>query len=132
MATTLTDRLLAAGVRPTAQRLRIAAVLLERPQHLSADAILDQASRTVPLSKATVYNTLRLFADRGLIRTVVVDPDRVFFDSTPTAHHHLFDEDTHQLTDIAEGQVTVTGLPPLPSGTEALAVEVVVRVRARR
>jgi len=125
-------RLIEAGVMPTAQRLQIAAVLLERPQHLSADEVLARARRVGPVSKATVYNTLQLFADRGLCRMLVVDPERVYFDSTVTPHHHLFDEDSHTLTDLPSGTVKVSGLPSLPSDKEAVAVDVVVRMRSKR
>lgn len=128
----LSARLVAAGVKPTAQRMRVAAVLLDRPQHLSADEVLARARAHGRLSKATVYNTLQLFADRGLCRRLVVDAERVYFDSTVTPHHHVFDEDTHALTDIPAGDVQVTGLPPLPEGVRTVAVDVVVRVRARR
>lgn len=125
-------RLTAAGIMPTAQRIQIAAVLLERPQHLSADDVLTRAKAQGRVSKATVYNTLQLFADRGLCRMLVVDPERVYFDSTVTPHHHLFDEDTRSLTDIPAGDVRIAGLPPPPEGKDAVAVDVVVRVRAKR
>lgn len=125
-------RLTAAGIMPTAQRIQIAAVLLERPQHLSADDVLARAKAQGRVSKATVYNTLQLFADRGLCRMLVVDPERVYFDSTVTPHHHLFDEDTRSLTDIPAGDVRIAGLPPPPEGKDAVAVDVVVRVRAKR
>ena len=125
-------RLLAAGVKPTAQRMQIASVLLDRPQHLSAEEILERASMVGRVSKATVYNTLQLFADRGLCRMLVIDPERVYFDSTVEPHHHLFDEDSRSLSDIPADSVRVSGLPRLPAGTEAVAVDVVVRVRAKR
>jgi Fur family iron response transcriptional regulator len=107
-------------------------VLLAMPQHLSADEVLARARQQGPVSKATVYNTLQLFAERGLCRMLVVDPERVYFDSTVTPHHHLFDEDTHALTDIPAGDVRVAGLPALPEGKETVAVDVVVRMRAKR
>jgi len=130
---TLADRLLAAGLKPTPQRMQIAQVLLDRPQHLSAEQVLTRVRRRGgTISKATVYNTLRAFADHGLLRTIVVDPERVFFDSTPTAHHHFFDLASHALHDIPAAGVRVEGLPPLPAGTEAVGVDVVVRIRPRR
>jgi Fur family iron response transcriptional regulator len=131
-AATIEARLTAAGIMPTAQRLQIATVLLERPQHLSAEEVLARARDRGPVSKATVYNTLQLFADRGLCRMLVVDPERVYFDSTVTPHHHLFDEDSHALIDIPAGDVRIEGLPALPDGKEAVAVDVVVRMRAKR
>jgi Fur family iron response transcriptional regulator len=126
-------RLVAHGVRPTPQRLAVARVLLDRPQHLSADDILGRLrERGLAASKATVYNTLRLFVAKGLVREVVVDPDRVFFDSTSEPHHHFWHEDTHELADIPDSAVRLAGLPELPKGTVQTGVDVVVRVRKAR
>ena len=118
------------GVLPTPQRLEVADVLLERPQHLSADQILErlrQGGSTV--SKATVYNTLKLFGERGLVRELTVDPDRRYYDSTTHAHHHFFHTETGELSDIPEDQVEILKLPALPAGTEQESVEVLIRVR---
>jgi len=107
--------------------------MLERPQHLSAEEVLAAVrKRGGHISKATIYNTLGLFAERGLVRAVVVDPTRVFYDSTVAPHHHFFDETTHALTDIPAKGVRVEGLPAAPSGTESTGVDVVVRVRPKR
>lgn len=118
------------GVLPTPQRLEVAEVLLCRPQHLSADQIIerlkDAGSR---VSKATVYNTLNLFCDRGLVREVMVDPVRKFYDSTTHAHHHFYNVDTGELEDIADEAVAFSQLPELPSGTREESVEVLIRVR---
>jgi Fur family iron response transcriptional regulator len=120
------------GVLPTPQRREIAGVLLDRPQHLSADQLLDRlragGSR---VSKATVYNTLNLFAERGLVKEVTVDPSRKYYDSTTHPHHHFFHVQTGQLSDIPADQIEVRGLPPLPAGTEQEGVEVLVRIRNR-
>lgn len=128
--TSLLDRLTRHGVTPTAQRLEVAAVILERPQHLSAEQILERLradGRRV--SKATVYNTLKLFSDRGLVKELTVDPDRKFYDSTTHAHHHFYNVRTGELSDIPENQVEILRLPPLPAGTEQESVEVLIRVR---
>ena len=128
----LRERLSAHGVTPTAQRIAVASVLLGRPQHLSAEQIqaaLRQAGERV--SKATVYNTLRLFSAKGLIREVIVDPSRVFYDSTTSEHHHFFNVDTGELSDIAPGGVAVRRLAAVPDGTEEAGVEVLIRVRGR-
>ncbi len=128
----LADRLQAAGLKPTPQRMQVAQVLLDKPQHLSAEQVLTKVRRRGgEISKATVYNTLRAFADHGLLRAIVVDPERVFFDSTPSPHHHFFDQSSHALHDIPLGTVRVEGLPALPPGTEAVGVDVVVRIRPR-
>jgi Fur family transcriptional regulator, iron response regulator len=122
--------LVARGVLPTAQRVEIALVILARPQHLSADQIIaalrHNGSR---VSKATVYNTLNLFCDRGLLKTVEVDPTRHFYDSSVEAHHHFYNVDTGELTDIPLGAVTLNLNAALPPGTEPAGVDVVVRVR---
>ncbi len=126
-------RLRACGVLPTPQRLEVAEILLARPQHLAADQIIDQLRRDGRrVSKATVYNTLKLFSECGLVRELTVDPVRKFYDSTTHPHHHFFHVDSGELTDIPADQVEIAGLPPLPEGTETEGVEVMIRVRNRR
>ncbi len=118
------------GVMPTSQRIEVASVLLARPQHLSADQIIDKLkSKRSSVSKATVYNTLKLFSEQGLVKELSVDSTRKFYDSTTHAHHHFFHVETGKLSDIPESQVSIKGLPPLPKGTEQESVEVLVRVR---
>jgi Fur family iron response transcriptional regulator len=118
------------GVMPTPQRLEVADVLLERPQHLSAEQILERLREAGSrVSKATVYNTLKLFGERGLIRELTIDPDRRYYDSTTHAHHHFFNVGTGELSDIPEDQVEILKLPALPAGTEQESVEVLIRVR---
>ncbi len=117
-------------ILPTPQRIEIASLLLERPQHLSADQIIERLRVAgSAVSKATVYNTLNLFSARGVIREVMVDPVRKFYDSTTRPHHHFFNVDTGQLTDIPDDQVTFGRLPDLPAGTSKESVEVLIRVR---
>ena len=121
----------ARGITPTQQRVEIAYILLACPQHLSAEQVLNEVNRgEVPVSKATVYNTLGLFADKGLIRTVIVDSTRVFYDSNTRPHHHFYDVDTGSLADIRSDQITIDRLPDLPEGTTVEGVDVVVRIRS--
>jgi Fur family transcriptional regulator, iron response regulator len=128
----LLDQLKRHGVLPTPQRLEVAEVLLERPQHLSADQILERLRATGSrVSKATVYNTLKLFGERGLVKELTVDPDRKYYDSTTHAHHHFYNVGTGELSDIPEHRVRIMNLPPLPAGTEQESVEVLIRVRDR-
>ncbi|NCF50359.1 transcriptional repressor [Gammaproteobacteria bacterium] len=116
----------------TPQRVEIASVLLERPQHLSADQIIEKLRvNGSAVSKATVYNTLNLFSQRGLIKEVMVDPVRKFYDSTTHAHHHFYNVDSGQLSDIPDEQVRFQDLPELPEGTERESVEVLIKVRDR-
>lgn len=119
-------------IAPTAQRVEIAQVLFDRPQHLSADQVLAQVNRDRPrVSKATVYNTLGLFAKCGLIREIIADPARLFYDTNTSEHHHVYNVDTGTLTDIEAKAVTIGALPNLPDGTVADGVEVIIRVRSQ-
>ena len=129
----ISQLLVARGVLPTTQRMDVALVILTKPQHLSAEQIIAgiraMGSR---VSKATVYNTLNLFCERGLLRTVDVDPTRQYYDSTIGAHHHFYNVDTGELTDIPLDAVTLRVNTALPPGTEQAGVDVVIRVRGGR
>ena len=122
------------GVIPTPQRLEIAEVLFRRPQHMSADQIMAAVNRgdSPKVSKATVYNTLKLFSDKGLVREVIVDPARVFYDSTTGSHHHIYNVDSGELQDIPPHEVAFSKLPQLPEGMQPDGIEVIMRVRKRR
>jgi Fur family iron response transcriptional regulator len=125
-------RLTACGIGVTRQRVLIAGALLSRCAHWSADQLLAKINESQPeVSKATVYNTLRLFVDHGLAREVIVDPDRVFYDSNPEPHHHFYDVTRGELMDIPHDSIQLAKLPPLPAGCEMEGVEVVLRIRSR-
>jgi Fur family transcriptional regulator, iron response regulator len=127
------ERLRAHGITPTQQRVEIARVLFERHQHVSADQVLARVNaRDASVSKATVYNTLGLFAQKGLVRQVIVDPTRVFYDSNLSPHHHLFHVDNGTLEDVPPGQTNVDRLPDLPPGVAVEGVDVIFRVRRSR
>ena len=118
------------GILPTPQRIEVAEILLERPQHLSAEQIIDRLRDAgSSVSKATVYNTLNLFAQRGVVRECMVDPVRKFYDSATHPHHHFYNVDTGELHDIPDEQVRFSELPDLPAGTESESVEVLIRIR---
>ena len=126
----IVDKLKLSGVTPTTQRVEIAQILFARPQHLSAEQILgmvNESSSTA--SKATVYNTLGLFAKKGLVKEVIVDPSKVFYDSNVSEHFHFFNTDTSMLTDIPVDAINFDKLPELPEGTESSSLEVIVRVK---
>jgi len=126
----ITQLLREQGINPTQQRIEIAQIMLARPQHLSADQILDMVNRErATVSKATVYNTLRLFVQYGLVHEVIVDPSKVFYDSNTGAHHHIYNVDTGALMDIETDRLSLPVLPPLPEGTVAEGVDVIIRVR---
>lgn len=117
-------------IAPTQQRRQIAQILFTRPQHLSADQVLALVNQNGAVaSKATVYNTLGLFARKGLVREVIVDPSKVFYDSNPSAHHHFYNVDTGLLQDIDSHELSLKGLPTLPEGVELDGVDIIVRVR---
>lgn len=119
------------GIAPTHQRLEIAQVLFSRQRHLSADQILELVNaEQAETSKATVYNTLNLFRDHGVIREVIIDPKRVFYDPNTEPHHHLYNIDTGEITDIAAAEMQLSGMPQLPSGMVAEGVDIIVRVRS--
>ena len=119
-----------AGVTPTQQRIEIAQILFAKPQHLSAEQVLAIVnSDSAVVSKATVYNTLGLFAKKGLLSEVIVDPTKVFYDSNTTAHHHFYNVDSGELIDVDPSAVSMAHLPPAPEGTKAEAVDVIIRVR---
>lgn len=118
------------GVNLTPQRVMITRVLFSRGLHLSAEDVFREVNLTDhQVSKATVYNTLGLLAEKGIIREVVADPAKVFYDPNTAPHHHFYDEETGQLIDIDAADVRVIGLPPLPSGASLLGVDVIVRLR---
>jgi Fur family transcriptional regulator, iron response regulator len=125
-------RLSECGIRPTAQRVRIAAVLLSCPQHLSAEQILaNLRSAGARVSKATVYNTLNLFAARDLIRQLSVDGSRAWFDSNVEPHYHFHDLASGALIDVPVPEVEFSRLPPPPPGTEVAGIDLVIRLRKK-
>lgn len=129
---TIATRLASHGAKPTTQRLKLAELVFERPQHVSAEQLLQTArARGIRVSKATVYNTLNLFVECGLLRELVVDRDRVYYDSTVHAHHHFYNVDTGEMIDIPSESVSFAGVPAAPPGTEQDGVEVIIRVRNR-
>jgi Fur family transcriptional regulator, iron response regulator len=128
----LAERLQAHGVRPTAQRLKIASLLLVRPQHLSAEQILGALkSQGLRVSKATVYNTLNLFAAHGLVRQLSVGEDRAVFDSVTEPHYHMHDLESGALTDVPSATVRFSALPEPPPGTEIVGIDLTIQLRRR-
>ncbi len=124
-------RLRAAGLRPTRQRLALARLLLESgDRHVTAEQLHGEAlAAQIKVSLATVYNTLHQFTEAGLLREVVVEPGRSYFDSNTSDHHHFFCSSTGGLQDIPGEDLMVSGLPLPPSGTEICGVDIIIRVR---
>ncbi len=125
------ERLRSAKLRPTRQRLALGRLLFSGgDQHVTAESLHKEAlANRVRVSLATVYNTLHQFTDAGLLREVVVDSARSYFDTNTSHHHHFFCEDDQLLADIPGDAVTVGNLPDPPAGTAISQVDVVIRVR---
>lgn len=120
------------GIAPTHQRVEIAGVLFSRCEHFSANQLLAIVNtRCSEVSKATVYNTLSLFLEKKLIREVIVDPSRVFYDPNTTPHHHFYNMASGELIDIGGDHLQLAGLPALPEGMVADSIDVIVRIRPR-
>ena len=128
---TVLARLRAAGLRPTRQRLALADLLIESgDRHITAEQLHGEAMGAgIQVSLATVYNTLHQFTEVGLLREVVVEPGRSYFDTNTTEHHHFFCEMDGRLQDIPGENVVVSGFPLPPLGTEICRVDVIIRVR---
>ena len=124
-------RLRAVGLRPTRQRLALARLLLESgDRHITAEQLHGEAvGADIQVSLATVYNTLHQFTEAGLLREVVVEPGRSYFDTNTTDHHHFFCDADGRLQDIPGEDVMVSGFPLPPLGTEICRVDVIIRVR---
>jgi Fur family iron response transcriptional regulator len=125
------SRLRIAGLRPTRQRLALARLLFDSAdRHVTAEQLHGEAAAaSIRVSLATVYNTLHQFTAAGLLREVVVEPGRSYFDTNIDDHHHFFCESTGMLLDIPGTAVTVGALPSAPAGTEISRVDVIIRVR---
>jgi len=124
-------RLRSVGLRPTRQRLALARLLLENgDRHVTAEQLHGEAmGADIRVSLATVYNTLHQFTEAGLLREVVVEPGRSYFDTNTADHHHFFCEATSKLQDIPGRDVVVSEFPLPPLGTEICRVDVIIRVR---
>jgi Fur family iron response transcriptional regulator len=124
------ERLKSVGLRPTRQRLALARLLFEAgDRHVTAEQLHGEAQAAkVRLSLATVYNTLHQFTAHGLLREVVVEPGRSYFDTNISDHHHFFFESEGKLEDIPGEQVELARIPSPPVGTRVSRVDVIVRV----
>ena len=126
------EKICAVGLRPTRQRLALAKVLFENGnRHTTAEMLHSEAQAAhIRVSLATIYNTLHQFTKAGLLREIVVDASRSYFDTNTSPHQHFFIEETGGLEDISDELVTLSELPPPPKGTTIERVDVVVRVKA--
>ncbi len=119
-------------ISPTRQRVEIAEFLFQRPQHLSAEKILDGVtSEGKRVSRATVYNTMGLFSSKGVVREILIDRERVFYDSNTQVHQHLYNVDTGELTDIYDAEIDMISAPELPEGLKIVDTDIVFKVTSR-
>ncbi len=131
---TANDRLARAGLRPTRQRVSLAALLVGdgNNRHVTAEGLFEAARDSDErVSLATVYNTLRAFCDAGLVNEVTVDATRSYFDTRTDDHPHFFWEDLQELTDAPADELEITRLPQPPEGAEIARVDVVIRLRRK-
>ena len=147
-------------LRPTKARIRVGMLLLESPKHLSAAQVYLGSPKHLSanqkclsadrthisanqifdwltehghcISKATVYNTLNVFAKHGVVNEVAVDPTRMYYDSTTSPHHHFYNTDTGQLTDIPRENISVENIPRLPDNTEIEDLEIVIKIKNKQ
>ena len=121
------------GLRPTRQRMALGWMLFAKgDRHLTAEMLYEEASKAkVPVSLATVYNTLHQFTEVGLLRQVAVDGSKTYFDTNVSDHHHFFVEGESALLDIPGAEVIVDKTPVAPEGYEIARVDVVVRLRRK-
>jgi Fur family iron response transcriptional regulator len=126
-------RLRQVGLRPTRQRVALGRLLFANgDRHVTAEGLhLEAAKSGAELSLATVYNTLHQFTSAGLLRQVIVDGEKTYFDTNVGDHHHFYAKDREMLMDIPGDSVSIDGLPKAPPGMEIERVEVVVRLKSR-
>jgi Fur family iron response transcriptional regulator len=119
-------------ISPTRQRVEIAEFLFQRPQHLSAEKILDGVTDAGNrVSRATVYNTMGLFTNKGVVREVLIDRERVFYDTNTEVHQHLYNVDTGELIDIYDAEMDMISEPSLPEGLRIIDTDVVFKVTSK-
>ena len=122
------------GLRPTRQRMSLGWILFGKGgRHITAEMLYDEASKAkVPVSLATVYNTLHQFTEVGLLRQVAVDGSKTYFDTNASEHHHFFVEGESNLLDIPDADMVVGKMPTAPEGYEITRIDVVVRLRRKK
>lgn len=131
LLSTLPEKLRNAGLRPTQQRLALAELLFgQGDRHVCAEDLHAEAQKAkVPVSLATVYNTLNQFKSAGLLRELAIEGDRSYFDTNTSNHFHFFDNVNHRLMDIETDGVSVVGMPPVPAGKVIDRIDVIVRLK---
>lgn len=126
----ITEKLVAAELRPTRQRILLGALLWGKGhRHLTAEGLHNEAKDAqIKVSLATIYNTLHQFTEAGLLREIIVESGRSYFDTNIDPHHHFLHEDTGMLEDVCASKVDIRTMPPPPQGKAIRGVDVVIRV----
>ena len=125
-------KLKANGVRATQQRLKIANLMLLKKTHLTADQVSKLLKQNQEnLSKATVYNTLNLFVKIGLVKRVIIEQNKIFFDSNVEDHYHVYNSASGKLTDVKTDQIRILGIPDLPKGVILDGADLTIRVKPK-
>ncbi|CAN7152502.1 transcriptional repressor [Metarhizobium album] len=130
---TVEARLRRYGLRPTRQRIALADLLFAKgDRHLTVEELHEEAvTANVPVSLATVYNTLHQFTEAGLIRVLAVESAKTYFDTNVSDHHHFFIEGENEVLDIPVSNISISNLPEPPEGMEISHVDVVIRLRPK-
>jgi Fur family iron response transcriptional regulator len=125
------DKLRASGLRPTSQRLALAQLLFgQGDRHISAEQLHEEARKAkVPVSLATIYNTLKQLKSVGLLRELTIESDRTYYDTNTGSHFHFFDEAEGEVFDIEPGNLQVLGMPELPKGRELDRIDIIIRLK---
>ena len=119
------------GIKPTRQRVAIATQMFEKEQHLSADVLLELVNSdvtTATVSKATVYNTLKLFVKEGILKEVALDPQRIIFDTNTHQHHHILNVDTGEIRDITPLRIDVSNVDGINSNENVAGIDLIIKV----
>ncbi|PTM97383.1 iron response transcriptional regulator IrrA [Mycoplana dimorpha] len=131
---TIEARLRDSGLRPTRQRIALADLLFAKgDRHLTVEELHEEAVEAgVPVSLATIYNTLHQFTEAGLVRVLAVEGSRTYFDTNTSDHHHFFIEGENEVLDIPVSSISIDNLPDPPDGMEIAHVDVIIRLRKKR
>ena len=118
------------SITPTKQRLEIAELIFAKDQHFTAVQLIEQVRENkLPISQATVYNTLCLFESTGLLKAINLQNDCKFYDTNLHSHHHIYNTSTNVLTDISNDKIEFSKIPNIPAHLELEHAEVLIKVK---
>ncbi len=118
-------------LRPTAQRLAIMKTLLSKSKiHVTAYSLEKMLlEKDYNISKATIYNNLNELSDKGFLKKVLVEKDKMWFDTNLSEHHHFYDEEEDSLVDIEEKDVAFSKLPNIPEGKILKSIDIIINIK---